>query len=122
MTAPGRPAAVRPWSVWTPLGVSVAVVLFLATIGSFGVGFGVMTNCTNTYSCTAAGCAPCETTSAWLTTGWIGQGVLLFAGIALVVLAALRRGLRAVRLGALLLGPLSVALIVATTALAVAAI
>jgi hypothetical protein len=122
MTAPGRPATVRPWSVWTPLGVSLAVVLFLATVGSVGVGFGVMTNCTNTHSCTATGCAPCETTSAWLTAGWIGQGVLLLAGIALVVLAALHRRLRAVRRGALVLGPLSVALVVVTTALAVAAI
>lgn len=121
MPAPGRPAAVRPWSVWTPLGVSLAVVLFLATIGSFGVGFGVMTNCTNTYNCTAAGCAPCETTSAWLTAGRLGQGGLLLAGGVLVVLAALGRRLRAVRLGALALGPLSAALIVVTSALAVTA-
>jgi hypothetical protein len=121
MTAPGRPAAVRPRSVWTPLGVSLAVVLFLATIGSSGVGFGVMTNCTDTYSCTVAGCAPCATTSAWLTAGWIGQGLLLLAGVVLVVRAALGRRLRAVRLGALALGPLSAALIVVTTALAVVA-
>ena len=71
---------------------------------------------------TAPGCAPCETTSAWLTAGWVGQAVLLLAGIALVVLAALHRRLRAVRRGGLVLGPLSVALVVVTTALAVAAI
>jgi hypothetical protein len=122
MTAPGRPAAVRPRSVWTPLSVSLAVVLFLATVGSIGVGFGVMTNCTDTYGCTAARCVPCETKSTWLTAGWIGQGVLLLAGIALVVLAALHRRPRAVRRGALVLGPLSVALVVVATALAVAAI
>jgi hypothetical protein len=104
--------------VWTPLGVSLAVVLFLATVGSVGV----MTNCTTTHSCTATGCAPCETASAWLTAGWVGQGVLLLAGIALVVLAALHRRPRAVRRGALALGPLSVALVVVTGALAVAAI
>ena len=122
MTAPGRPAVVRPWTVWTPLGASLAVVVFLATIGSVGVGFGVLTNCTTTYSCTATGCPPCATTSAWLSAGWIGQGLLLLAGVVLVVLAALGRRLRAVRLGALALGPLSVALIVVTTALAVTAI
>src|SRR3712207_1893057 len=123
MTAPGRPAAVRPRSVWTPLGVSLAVVLFLATVGSVGVGFGVMTNCTNTYSCTSTGCAPCATTSAWLTAGWIGQGVLLLGAGVLVVLAARhRRRLHAVRAAALVLTALSVALIVVTTALAIAAV
>ena len=111
-----RPATVRPWWVWTPLGVSLAVVLLLATVGSVGVGFGVMTNCTTTHSCTATGCAPCETASAWLTAGWVGQGVLLLAGIALVVLAALRRRPRAVRRGALALGALSVAIGVPHTA------
>ncbi len=69
MTTLCRPPPVRPWSVWTPLSVSLAVVGFLATIGSFGVGFGVMTSCTNTYSCTSTGCAPCGTTNAWLTAG-----------------------------------------------------
>ena len=64
MTAPGHSPPVRPWTVWTPLGVALAVVLFLATVGSFGIGFGVMTNCTNTYSCTSTGCEPCATTSA----------------------------------------------------------
>jgi hypothetical protein len=42
--------------------------------------------------------------------------------VVLAVLAARRRRLRAVRLGALLLGPSSVALFVVTTALAVAAV
>ena len=122
MTAPGHPPPVRPWTVWTPLGPSLAVVGFLATLGSFGVGFGVMTDCTNTYSCTATGCTPCETTEAWLVTGWVGQGLLLVAGGVLAVLAARRRRPSAVRVAAKLLGPLSLALIVATTALAVAAI
>ena len=117
MTAPRPSAAVR-----TALGVSLAVVLFLATLGSVGAGFGVMTACTNTYDCTVTGCAPCRTTNAWLTAGWLGQGGLLLAGVVLAVLAARRHRLRAVRLGALLLGPSSVALFVATTALAVAAV
>ena len=116
MTAPRLPAAVR-----TALGVSLGVVLFLATVGSFGAGFGVMTSCTNTYSCTVTVCAPCRTANAWLTAGWIGQGGLLLVGVALVVLAARHRRPRAVRLGALALGPLSVALFAVTTALATAA-
>ena len=117
MSAPRDPAAVR-----RQLGLSLAVVLFLATFGSFAVGFGGMTGCTNAYGCTATGCPPCETTEAWLIAGWIGQGVLLAAGVALVVLAALRRRLRAVRAAAVVLTSLSVALVVATTALAIAAI
>jgi hypothetical protein len=122
MTAPGHSAPVRPWTVWTPLGVALAVVLFLATAGSLGVGFGVMTDCTGTYSCTSTGCRPCATTSAWLTAGWTGQGVLLLVAVALVVLAVRRRRLPAVRAAALALAPLSVALVVVTTALAIAAI
>ena len=117
MTAPPPSAAVR-----TALGVSLAVVLFLATLGSVGAGFGVMTDCTNAYDCTVTGCAPCRAANSWLTAGWLAQGGLLLAGVVLAVLAARRRRLRAVRLGALLLGPSSVALFVVTTALAVAAV
>ena len=121
MTAPGHPSPVRPWTVWTPLGVALAVVLFLATVGSLGVGFGVMTGCTNTHGCTSTGCAPCATTSAWLTAGWVGQGVLLLATGVLAVLAARRRRPRAVRTAALVLTVLGVALVVGTTAPAIAA-
>ena len=116
MTAPRLPALRRE------LALCLAVVLSLATVGSLGVGFGVMTNCTNTYGCTSTGCEPCATTSAWLTAGWIGQGVLLLVAVALVVLAVRRRRLPAVRPAALVLTPLSVALVVVTTALAVAAV
>lgn len=121
MPTPRRPSA-RARTVWTPLSVSLAVVLFLATIGSFGVGFGLMTNCTNTYSCTVTGCPPCETTSAWLNAGWIGQGALLLGGVVLAVLAARGRRPGTVRAAALALGPLAVGLFVVTTAVAMAAV
>lgn len=120
MTAPRHPSA-RARTVRTPLTASLAVVGFLATMGSFGAGFGLMTDCTNTYSCTVTGCPPCETTNAWLNAGWIGQGALLLGGVVLAALAATRRRPRAVRLAALLLGPLGVALFVVTTGFAVAA-
>ena len=55
------------------------------------------------------------------TVGWIGQGVLLLVAVALVVLAARHRRPAAVRATALVLTPLSVAMSVATTALATAA-
>ena len=105
-------------TVGAPLRASLAVVLALATVTSFGAAFGVMTDCTNEFSCTSTGCAPCATTNTWLTAGWIGQAALLLAGVVMAVLAARRVRLRAVRGAALLLGPVALALFVATTAVA----
>jgi hypothetical protein len=104
--------------VWAPLAGSLTVITLLATIGSFGVGFGTMTGCTDDYRCTSTGCSPCAATSAWLTVGWVGQALLLLVALLLAVLAWRGVGLRAVRRIALALGGLSVALIIVTTALA----
>jgi hypothetical protein len=114
--------AARPGAVRGPLLASLSVVLVLATIGSFGVGFGVLTDCTDTYRCTVTACSPCAATSSWLTAGWIGQGVLLLVGVVLAVIAARRVALRGVRVAALVLGPLSIAVIVVTTVQAVVSI
>jgi hypothetical protein len=102
----------------TGLGAALALILLIGTVGSFGVGFGVSTDCTNVFSCTTTDCAPCVGAGRWLAGGWAGQAVLLVSALALAVLA--RRGLqpRAVRTAALVLAALSVALIVTTTALA----
>ncbi|WP_336033613.1 hypothetical protein [Geodermatophilus sp. FMUSA9-8] len=97
---------------------SLAVALFLATLGSFGASFGVMTNCTNTHSCTVTGCRPCTTAQTWLTAGWVLQGVLLVVGLVLVV-AARRRRPGWARAAALAVGPLALVVFAATTALAV---
>ncbi|RBY93676.1 hypothetical protein DQ237_17055 [Blastococcus sp. TF02-8] len=107
-------------SARTPLRISLGIVLLLATLGSFGAGFGTMTDCTNTFDCTSTGCSPCATANGWLTGGWIVQGVLLLAGAALALLAT--RGVRrpAVRRAAIALGPLAVALFVLTSAVAAA--
>ena len=56
---------------------------FLATLGSFGLGFGVMTDCTNTYSCGPGDCQPCSATSALLVAGWAIQGVLFAVALSL---------------------------------------
>ena len=106
-------------AVRLPLGISLAVVLLLATIGSFAVGFGVMTGCTNTYSCTTVSCRPCAATSTWLSVGWAVQGVLLVVAVTLTVLGVRGIRLHAVRLGAWLLGSVSIALMAGTTWLAV---
>ena len=102
----------------TWLGAALALILLIATAGSFAVGFGVLTDCTNVFSCTRTDCAPCAGAGRWLAGGWAAQAVLLVAGLALAVLA--RRGLRprAVRTAAVVLAGLSVALIVTSTALA----
>src|SRR3954469_8498520 len=79
-------------SIRWPVVLAVLVPLLLGTAVVFGVGFGVMTACTDTYSCTATGCAPCRSASSWLNGGWAAQGVLLIAALALGATA--RRGLR----------------------------
>src|SRR4051812_36407096 len=80
----------------------------LATVVMFGVGFGVLNACTDTFSCTVTGCAPCRPASSWLNGGWATQGVLLIAAVVLAVAA--RRGLRpaTVRTGGLTIAGLSV--------------
>jgi hypothetical protein len=108
-----------PPSVSRPLAISLAVVLVLVTFGGFGTHFGVMQSCTDTYSCTITGCRPCATTATWLDAGWAVQGVLLLVGVVLTVLAMRGVRPRAVRLAAWLLGPASIALVIATTVLAV---
>ena len=115
MTAPNRHP---PTPLGTPLTLSLVVVVALATFGSFSLGFGVMQTCTDLFSCTVTTCRPCVTAASWVETGWAVQGVLLLVGVALAVLA--RRGIapHAVRWGGWLLGPVSIALLIATTSLA----
>jgi hypothetical protein len=110
---PARRPVVR-----APLIVAIAVIVLVGTVGSFAVGFGVLTDCTNLYSCTRTACGPCRPAGEWLTTGWAAQGVLLLGGLVLVVLA--RRGVRprVVRAAALALTVLSIAVLVTTTVLA----
>ena len=63
----------------------------LATIGSFGLGFAVMTECSNTYSCSSTGCGPCSATSALLVSSWVLQGVLFVVALALLLPPVVRR-------------------------------
>ena len=87
------------------LGGTVLLVLailasaVLGTLGWFAVGFGVLTDCTNEYSCTDTGCAPCDTASRWITTGGLTQLALVVVGVLVLV-----RGRRAARPGTLVLG------------------
>ncbi len=63
------------------VSVAIATSLFLGTLAWFAVGFGTMTACTNDYSCSSTGCAPCATTGRWINAGGITQWVLAGAGV-----------------------------------------
>jgi len=69
--------------------VAISICLLLGTIGWFVVGFGVMTDCTDNYSCSTTGCRPCTTTALWINAGGLAQQLLAGAGVAVLI-----RGLR----------------------------
>lgn len=80
-----------PWWLWLAVVAALLVTSATATLVSFGLGFGVVTDCTNEYSCTETGCTPCATAGRWLRIGWAFQGLLLLGAIVLTVLAGGRR-------------------------------
>ena len=67
------------------VAVATAVCVLFGTIGWFAVGFGVMTDCTNNYSCSTTGCAPCATTGRWINVGGLAQQLLAAAGVAVLI-------------------------------------
>jgi len=78
------------------VAVATAICLLFGTIGWFVVGFGVMTDCTNNYSCSTTSCSPCATTELWINAGALAQQLLAAAGIVVLV-----RGLRTSQIGLL---------------------
>jgi hypothetical protein len=95
--------------------VAIGICLLFGTIGWFAVGFAVMTDCTNNYSCSATSCSPCATTGLWINAGALAQQLLAAAGVAVLI-----RGLRTRQSGQLassgaLLLVSSVLIIVGTT-------
>ncbi len=97
------------------LTVAIGICLLFGTIGWFAVGFGVMTDCTNNYSCSTTGCPPCATTGLWINVGGLAQQLLAAAGVAVLI-----RGLRTRQSGRLASGGAvllvsSVLIIVGTT-------
>ena len=83
---PERKTRVLQGLAATAAGLSI-VASAVAALVLWGVGFGVMTDCTNNFSCTVDDCDPCATANAWLTGGLVALGVLFLVGIALVVAA-----------------------------------
>jgi hypothetical protein len=94
--------------------VAIAICLLLGTIGWVAIGFGLLTDCTNDYNCSASNCGPCVTTGLWINVGGLAQLLLAGAGVGLLIRwLRTRQSGRLARCGAVLL--LSSILIVAGT-------
>jgi len=97
------------------VSVAIATSLVLGTVGWFAVGFGMMTDCTNNYSCTETGCSPCSATERWINLGGAAQLLLAVVG-GVVLVAGLRARLRtALVVGGAALLATSVLTVVGTT-------
>ncbi len=100
------------------VALAIGTCLVLGTFGWLVVGFGVMTDCTNEYSCSTTSCSPCRTTGLWINVGGLGQLLLAAVGVGVLV-----RGLRTRRSGYMAVGGVallvsSVLIVVGTTWLA----
>lgn len=98
------------WGGW----LALATAAILATFGSFGVSFSIMSDCTNNYDCSDS-CSPCDTAGAWLNSGWVIQGVLLLVAVVVVVAVTRQRLARAAFVTAVALMVLSVGSFIVTT-------
>ena len=102
-----------------PLLAAFVVPLVLGTVVAFGVAFGVLTACTDTFGCVATDCAPCRSASTWLSAGWAAQGVLVVAALVLAVVVRRGRWLRNARAKGLSLAGLSLLIWITATVAAV---
>lgn len=83
----------KAWPVWTvriPAILGGLVAAFLGSIGWLGTGFGVITSCTDHFSCVIDTCAPCAAANHWIDAGGIGQWILVVAAGVLLVLGEKR--------------------------------
>ena len=98
--------------------VAIGMCLLLGTVGWFTVGFGVLTDCTNNYSCSSTGCSPCATTERWINAGGVAQLLLAGAGVAVLIRGLRTRRSRQMALGGAVLLVSSTLIFVGTTWLA----
>ena len=61
--------------------VAICCCVLLGTVGWFAVGFGTMTDCTNSYSCSTQSCQPCAVAGRWINVGGIAQWLLAGLGV-----------------------------------------
>jgi hypothetical protein len=83
--------------------------LLLASIVSWGIAFGMGTDCTTWYECGADGCPPCRPMNVWIGAGAVTQLLLAAAGV-----RAIATGRASIILGLVLMAA-SVGAIVVTT-------
>ena len=74
--------------------IAIGTCVAFGTLGWFAIGFGVMTSCTDDYSCSITSCSPCRTTGLWINAGALAQQLLAAAGVVVLV-----RGMRTKRGG-----------------------
>jgi hypothetical protein len=109
------PSKTAWWASGLALVLAVCAIGFLATAGSLGAGFAVMTDCTNSYNCDDTGCPPCGTADSWLTWGWVAQLTLLVATLAVAPVLGIRRRAGALGVAAVVLLACSIGTFVGTT-------
>ncbi len=97
------------------VSAAIGTALILGTLGWFAVGFGMMTDCTNDYSCTETGCTPCATTGRWINAGGVAQLVLAGVGVVALVLRLRAKQCAHLVVDAAALLALSVLTIIGTT-------
>jgi hypothetical protein len=73
----------KPWTVQIPAWVAGILAGIFGTAGYSLIGFGIMSTCTDHFSCGYT-CAPCAAAGSWLNAGGIGQWVLVAAVIVLL--------------------------------------
>jgi len=78
---------------------AICCCVLLGTVGWFAVGFGTMTDCTDSYSCSTQGCPPCAAAGRWINLGGIAQWLLAGLGVGLLV-----RSVRDARVSRLMIG------------------
>lgn len=121
--ADGSDDALLTKSTWTirrprtTLVVALVVSTTLATVGSWGIAVGMMTDCTTYYeTCTADDCTPCAATSHWLLGGAVFQAMLAVSAAVLLYRSAhWSRSSRGITIGATVIVLTSCAGIVYTT-------
>jgi hypothetical protein len=97
------------------VAVAIGICFLLGTVGWFSVGFGVMTDCTDNYSCSSTGCSPCATTARWINVGGLAQLLLAGAGVGVLIRGLRTRRSRRTALGGAVLLVSSVLIFAGTT-------
>ena len=95
---------VRPETAGAPrTGPSLVVLLSVlalgfavlaGTLGSFGIGFGVGTSCTNEWSCGPGTCSPCNRVTHGMLLNAGGQALVVIVVVVLLVRHVDRQGIR----------------------------